>query len=215
MRISELSGASGVPVATIKFYLRVGLLPLGRPVATNQAEYDEIHVRRLGLIRALADVGELPLGTVRQVLEAVDDPDVPMHEALGKAHILLGPELDGTSDPDVVAAREEVDRFLRELGWTVSAESPGRDELAFALATLRRLGWPDTDPARLFTPYAQAADRIAAREVKATTPAGATRAEAMERAVIGTVVFDAVLSALRRLAQERHSAERLRSRSAP
>jgi hypothetical protein len=78
------------------------------------------------------------------------------------------------------------------------------------LSTLRRLGWHDAE-ARLFLPYAKAADRIASREVERTTPPGATRTETMERVVVGTVLFEAAFSALRRLAQERHSAARFDS----
>lgn len=205
MRISELSRVTGVPVPTIKFYLREAILAPGRRIATNQAEYDESHVRRLRLIRALAEVGGLPLATVRDVLRAVDDPDLPMHEALGIAHRALAPELAEQDDPAVAEAHTEVDRFLDRLGWKVSPDAPARNELAVALATLRRLGWPHANT-RLFEHYARAADRLAAREVERTTPTGATRSEMMERVVIGTVVFDAVLSALRRLAQEHRSA---------
>jgi DNA-binding transcriptional MerR regulator len=117
MRISEPSTASGVPIPTIKFYLREGLLSQGL-VAPNQAEYREEHLRRLRLIRALAEVGGIPLGTVREVLQAVDDPTLPMHEALGTAHQALGPDLGQEDDPAVAEARAEVDRFLEELGWT-------------------------------------------------------------------------------------------------
>lgn len=212
MKISELSEATGVPIPTIKFYLREGILTSGRRVAPNRAEYDEHHVRRLRLIRALVEIGDIPLGTVHAILRAVDDPTVPLHEALGTAHRWLGAEPNETDDPAVSEARIEVDGFLRDLGWDVSAESPGRHELAVALATLRRLGWPNAGPA-LFEPYAKAADRVAAREVRRATPVGASRAEAMEFVVIGTVVFEAVFSALRRLAHERHSAARLGSGS--
>jgi DNA-binding transcriptional MerR regulator len=212
MRISELSQQTGVSVPTIKFYLREALLSPGRRIATNQAEYDDTHARRLRLIRALVEVGGLPLATVREVLQAVDDPDLPMHEALGIAHRALGPELGEQHDPAVADARAEVDRFLDRLRWQVTSDSPGRDELAVALATLRRLGWPKADT-RLFEHYARAADRLAAREVERITPPGATRAEIMERVVIGTVVFDAVMSALRRLAQEHRSAARFASPS--
>lgn len=205
MRISELSRATGVSVPAIKFYLREAILPPGRRTAANQAEYDESHIHRLRLIRALVEVGRLPLATVHEVLRAVDDPSVPMHEALGIAHRALAPRLGDGDDAAVGQARAEVDGFLERLGWEVSPDAPGRDELAVALATLRRLGWPNADT-RLFEHYARAADRLAAREVERTTPTGATRAEMMERVVLGTVVFGAVLSALRRLAQERRSA---------
>ena len=211
MRISEFSQATGVPVPTIKFYLREAILPQGRRRAANQAEYDASHIRKLRLIRVLVEVGGLPLATVRDVLRAVDDPGVPMHEALGIAHRALAPHLGDGDDPAVGQARAEVDAFLERLGWEVSPDAPGRDELAVALATLRRLGWPNADT-RLFEHYARAADRLASREVERTTPTGATRAEMMERVVVGTVVFDAVLSALRRLAQEHRSAVRLADR---
>ena len=38
MRISELSRRSSVPVATIKYYLRAGLLHEGRRTAATQAQ---------------------------------------------------------------------------------------------------------------------------------------------------------------------------------
>ena len=41
MRISELSTRSGVPVPTIKYYLREGLVPEGARSSPTQAEYDE------------------------------------------------------------------------------------------------------------------------------------------------------------------------------
>lgn len=45
MRLSELSKQSGVTTATIKYYLREGLLPPGERVTATQAEYDESHLR--------------------------------------------------------------------------------------------------------------------------------------------------------------------------
>jgi DNA-binding transcriptional MerR regulator len=212
VRISELSDETGVPIPTIKFYMREGLLPVGHRLTGNRADYDDDHARRLRLIRALVEVGGVPLATVREILQALDDPNLPMHRALGVAHRTLGPEPVQRDDPAVAEARSEVDRFLDRLGWDVSAENPGRHELAVALATLRGLGWPNAH-ARLFSRYAKAANRFAALEVARATPPGVTRTEAMERVVVGTVVFEAVFSALRRLAQERHSAARLPSKA--
>ena len=56
MRIGELSKAAGVPVPTIKYYLREGLLAPGELTSPNQASYGEAHIRRLRLIRALVDL---------------------------------------------------------------------------------------------------------------------------------------------------------------
>ena len=76
MRMSGLAEATGVPVATLKYYLRAGLLHSGRVTARTQAEYDDSHVQRVRLVRALSEVGGLPLARVGRVLEAIETPDV-------------------------------------------------------------------------------------------------------------------------------------------
>ena len=205
MRISELSQASGVSIPTIKFYLRERLLPQGTPTARTQADYAEGHLHRLRLIQALTEIGGLRLRDVRAVLQAIDDQALGTHELLGTVHHALGPHPDGEPSHDEVQAIAEVDRFLGGLGWRVSQAAPARRTLARALTTLRRMG-RDADAA-VFEPYARVADELAAREV-ATVSSTGSRLEAVEGAVVGTVVFEAALVALRRLAQEHHSARR-------
>ena len=100
-------------------------------------------------------------------------------------------------------ARAEVDKFVQELGWRVRPHAAGRQELADALAGLRRLGREYRT--EVFRPYAEAADRMAAWEVRAV-PTSDPRSVAVEQMVLGTVVFEAVFNALRRLAHEHHSA---------
>ncbi len=82
MRVKELSERSGVSVPTIKYYLREGLLPAGELVSKNQAHYDDAHLRRLRLIRALVDIGGLTIAAVRDVLAAADAPDETVREIL-------------------------------------------------------------------------------------------------------------------------------------
>ena len=205
MRISELSRASGVPVPTLKYYLREGLLQPGTATAPNQARYDERHLRRLRLIRALTDVGGLSLGAVHAVLDAIADETLPLHDLLGVAHHALGPQAArGSVPPDVAHARREVDAFVDGLRWHVSPDAPARHALADALVGLRRLG-RDVGT-EVFAPYARLADELAAREIRAVP--GGSRVETVESAVVGTVVFEAALVALRRLALEHHSAVR-------
>jgi len=206
VKISQLSRASGVPIPTIKYYLREGLLPAGESTAPNQAEYGDAHLHRLRLIRVLIDVGGLGIAAIRNILEAIADESLSLHAMLGVAHHALGPGGDRAPVPDDVArAREEVDAFLVQLGWRASTEAPSRRRLADALVALRRLG-QDVGP-EVFEPYAKAADELAAREL-ASMPVDAPRAELVERAVVGTVVFEAALRALRMLAEEHHSARR-------
>ncbi|MBP2049813.1 DNA-binding transcriptional MerR regulator [Streptomyces griseochromogenes] len=73
MRLSELSERAGVSLATIKYYLREGLLPPGERVSATQADYGSGHLRRLLLVRALIQVGRVPVAGAREVLATVDD----------------------------------------------------------------------------------------------------------------------------------------------
>ncbi|WP_067071509.1 MerR family transcriptional regulator [Carbonactinospora thermoautotrophica] len=210
MRISELSQRTGVPVPTIKYYLREGLLAPGTATARNQAEYGDEHVQRLRLIRVLLDIGGLSIATVRKVLDAIADERLPLHDLLGVAHHALGPRpVHPENDDDVRAARAEVDEFLAGLGWRVRPDAPARHALADALVALRRVGW--RVDARALVPYAEAADRLARCELE-SIPADASRADTVRSVVIGTVVYEAVLVALRRLAEEHHSAEKFAPR---
>lgn len=206
--MAELSARSGLPVATIKYYQRERLLPPGRPTAPNQAEYGDGHVRRLRLVRVLIEVGGLGIAAVRAVVDALADETVPLHELLGTAHYALGPPVpEEANSGEATAAAAEVQTFLDGLGWRVSREAPARRALASALVALRRLG-RDVD-ASVFEPYARVADDIAAWELeRIPDERRATRTEIVESAVIGTVVYEAVLVALRRLAQEHRSAAR-------
>src|SRR5918999_2401660 len=124
MRIGELSRSSGVPVPTIKYYIREGLLPAGEPTGRNQARYGERHQRRLALVRALVESGGLSVAATRRVLEHLDRPDISLREALGKTQYALTPPAEGPAEPATDAA--EVDALLEKLGWRVGASKPAR-----------------------------------------------------------------------------------------
>jgi DNA-binding transcriptional MerR regulator len=192
MRISELSRTSGVPVPTIKFYLREHLLPPGRATAATQAHYDEEHVRRLRLIRALTDVARMPLATVRSVLAVVDAGAEATASAVGAAHDGLPPVV-----PDDVSPARAL-RVVQELGWHVDPESASLRQLEVALAAVEEIGL-DLGPERL-TAYAGAALDVARVDV-AGVP-GADPQDAVLYVVVGTVLYEPVLLALRRLAQQ-------------
>ena len=209
MRISDLSKHSGVPVPTIKFYLRERLLQPGISTARNQAKYGEEHVERLRLIRILTDIGGANLASVRAVLAAIDDPDLSLHDLCRVVHRALYthqpylPEVDGVEE-----ARGRVDDYVSCRGWHVDADAPGRGALATVVAALHRFGWEvDSD---MLAPYAEAADLLAARELEFVRP-DASRSAAAATVVIGTVLFESALVAMRRLAQEHHSALRFGS----
>jgi DNA-binding transcriptional MerR regulator len=193
MRISELSRTSGVPVPTIKFYLREQLLPPGRATAATQADYDEAHVQRLRLIRALTEVGRMSLATVRWVLQVVDTGAEATAAAVGAAHDSLPPlvphgDVPPTRALDVVEA----------LGWHVDTASASLWQLEAALAAVEEVGLP-LGPERLAA-YGGAALDVARVDV-AGVPAGDPQ-DAVQYVVVGTVLYEPVLLALRRLAQQ-------------
>jgi DNA-binding transcriptional MerR regulator len=206
VKIAELSQSSGVSIATIKYYLREELLPPGRTTAPNQADYSAAHVHRLTLIRTLVDVGRLSISSVRAVIAAIDQKELSLHDTLGIAHDALPPvRPEEMPNDDFELALTNVNEYIDRLGWTGSDTSPARYALAQALVSLRRLG-RDCGP-EVFDLYAHHADQLATREI-ASLPSGEDRDRTVEEAVVGTVVFEAALSALRRLAEAHHSVMR-------
>lgn len=207
MWIAELSRRTEVPVATIKYYLREGLLAPGEAVGATRSRYDESHVRRLRLIRALAESGGLSLARVRSVLAEVDEESRDLHEVLGAAHGALIPD-DLTA---TVESRLRVDELIADRGWAVYSESQDRILLAGALDALAKVGYHLDD--ELLETYASAAAQIAEAEI-AQLPAG-DRQATVENTVLVTALGGPVLLALRRLAQQSASAHRYRSAHLP
>ncbi|GAA5094551.1 MerR family transcriptional regulator [Microbacterium yannicii] len=199
MKISELSERSGVPVATVKFYIREGMLARGEALSATRAEYGEEHVARLRLIAALADVRGLPLARVREVLALIDAPlDDPL-ETLGRAV--------GALPPYVESGRQDYPRaraVIGDLGLTYDADFTAVAQLDEALQALDAAGL-DASPAVLGR-YGDAMRQVAAEEIAPI--GGMSRAEAVTYAVLGTALYEPVMLALRRLAHHHLLVER-------
>ena len=69
LKISELAEGAGVPVATVRHYLREGLLPEGRKTSRNMAYYPAGMVDRIRLIKLLQEERFMPLKVIRELLE--------------------------------------------------------------------------------------------------------------------------------------------------
>jgi DNA-binding transcriptional MerR regulator len=196
MRMSELSKATGVPVATVKYYLREGLLPAGTAVNATSSSYGGAHVERLRLIRALVEGAGLPIAQVRRVAHTLDNPPDTWHDLLGTAQgVLCGP-------PDENLRTTLADTLLRRQGWAVGECSPARADLARALARLESGGVEVS---------AEDLDGYAAAQAAATIDVAALPTDspeaALRHAIVGTALMDNVLIALRRLAQEHVSSQ--------
>jgi DNA-binding transcriptional MerR regulator len=200
MWIAELSRQTEVPVATIKYYLREGLLAPGEAVGATRSRYDDSHVRRLRLIRALVESGGLSLARVRSVLAAVDEESRELHDVLGAAHGALIPD----DLPATAESRRRVDDLVAERGWQISPRSGDRDLLAAAFDALEKVGYHLDDD--LLATYASAAAQVADADV-AHLPTD-DRQRTVEATVLITALGGPVLLALRRLAQQSASAHR-------
>ena len=199
MRIAELSRRSGVPIPTIKYYVREGLLAPGELTSPNQARYGEAHLQRLKLIRALVDVGHLSIAATRDVLASIDAPGRTLHERLGKVQHAVTPVLPADADArSMELAAREVERLARRRGWQVKPGNPAWTLLTQVLAALYSLGQDDL--AGLLDHYADAAEKLADVEVRCVL-SRADDESILEGVVIGTTLGDTILAALRRLAE--------------
>jgi DNA-binding transcriptional MerR regulator len=223
MRMADLTRVSGVPTATIKFYLREGLLQPGQRTAPNQARYGEEHLRRLRLIRALRETGQLRIDTIRRVLASVDGAENPW-EVVGNVCDAIGEASRNAAQDRAAADRAtaDVDAFLAAQGLPIRESSTARAQIIDALVAIRS-AFGQQFPAQGFTLYSTTISAIAKNEVAFAgamsrgmaadtgdleAPVGSgpfDLSRMLEAVVYGTVLFEPVLLALRRLWHEHYA----------
>ncbi|MBA2541160.1 MAG: MerR family transcriptional regulator [Deltaproteobacteria bacterium] len=86
IRIGELALRSGVPIATLKFYLREGLIVPARKSGKTMAWYRPDTVARIATIKELQERQFLPLEVIREALasDASAPDDLAAAEAISK-----------------------------------------------------------------------------------------------------------------------------------
>jgi DNA-binding transcriptional MerR regulator len=202
MQLKELSERTGVSPASIKFYLREGLLPAGRSVHPTRAEYSEQHVSRLELIQALRQVVGLPIAKISSLLRMADG-GVPRLELLAAVQrTVLGLDEVGTEHGDVRTPAG--DAVVRLRNWPDVA-SDARNSLNTHLARMDSLGI--FVPVELLDAYSQALDRIAAVDISATTEPDDINKLVMTAAV-GMHLHSQLVLKLLALAQASHAIRR-------
>ena len=209
VKIRELSEVTAVSVATLKYYLREGVLHGGAATAVNQADYDESHVRRVRMVRALLQLGRLSIADVRLVVAVVDDDSVPIHDAFGVAQDAMVPLRD-RSDPRYALALADVRAFVGRHELCVRPDAKVMEMLADVVVAAEDLGFGDAlgRPGLFaFDGLLEVALPIADLEV-ASTRDDISRAEQVEYTVVGTITFEVAYAALRRMALEHASAIR-------
>ena len=211
MRVSELADRTGVTIASVKYYIRIGLLHPGVAQSATRAEYDESHVERVLFVRTLVDVGGLSIERITAVVAALDHPPAGRHERLGAAHeVLRARDRRPVSD----SARRLVDAIVptflppglpADPDSRGEARSPATLTLDQAITVAESSGCPIA--AETLIAWAGAMRAVAQLDVVADL-AEAAPAESLKDVIVGNVLTDPILIALRRVAQERLSAER-------
>ncbi len=154
LKMSELAERADVPVATVRHYLREGLLPEPVKTSRNMAYYPPEFAERIRLIKRLQEQRFMPLRVIRELLDA-QGGDLERLRALadtGDALVAraLGPETERTPKEDVLRRFEIPERALERLA-EVGVLSPNDDgytptdvRIVDAIARFRAAGWNET-----------------------------------------------------------------------
>ena len=206
MLVSELAERADLPVATVKYYLRAGLLPPGRITGPRSAEYDESHLRRLHILRALREVGGVPVSSLQGIVDALEDPVRATHELFCEISDDLSPPLP--EERPSVEVDDTLDTVLRNVGWSgVRADAAARHRLAAVV----QLGGSEllTVTPEILGAYARLADELCRAEI-AMLDVSKDRRGTLEDMVVGEAVFGEILALLRRLGHEHYDEQRRR-----
>ena len=220
-KISDVSRETGVPVGTIKFYIREGLLP-GPTVKTgrNMAYYDRRFIDRTRCIRELQQKRFLPLGVIKAIMDGDTDVISPREIATllsleGRLYeaVHYGPDPVPVPRADV-AARFGLDDEHVQLCIDLGLLNPtrrgqgqqfeGDDILVLeSLAAMREAGFHDQlIPIRSALPvYVEALDALARQELRLFTrgvSANVDEARAAELALAGVRIVEQFILLVRR-----------------
>ncbi len=181
LKISELAERSGVPVATIRHYLREELLPEPVKTSRNMAYYPPEFVDRIRLIKQLQEERFMPLRVIRELLDREDVEPERLRAMIELEDQILERALAG--ERERIPASEVRDRYdlphevldrLAELG-ILSPDavgySPSDVRIIEAITRFRaggydeRLGFTVYDTLR----YKRALEPLVAEEVEVLT----------------------------------------------
>jgi ribosome biogenesis SPOUT family RNA methylase Rps3 len=139
---------------------------------------------------------------VREVLAGIDEP-VGIHRVLGVAQRALTVSPGQVDERCREWASALLERTAKRRGWQLKPGDPVVGAAADTLATFASLGHPEL--VERLDGYAELADRVAELDLAGVRDLP-DRESVVEAAVVGTVLGDALFSALRRLAQQHASA---------
>ena len=181
LKISELADRADVPVATVRHYLREGLLPEPVKTSRNMAYYPPEFVERIRLIKQLQEERFMPLRVIRDLLERDDaEPErlramIELEDRIlnrtlaGERERLAATEVESRYD----LPREVLDR-LAELGVLTPDEegySPSDVRIIEAIGRFRAGGYDESLGFTVYDTlrYKQALEPVVSDEVRVLT----------------------------------------------
>ena len=201
MQLKELSEATGTSPASIKFYLREGLVPPGETIHATRARYTKKHVKRLELIRALRHIVGLNIGQIRSIVRLADDGAPRLALLAHVQRVVLNLEPAENARVRTAAA----DAVVRMRNWP-DARSDAREALDRHIALMEGLGI--SLPLELLDQYSRAVDAIAGLDLEMTTSEDDVN-DVILTAAVGMHLHSQLMLKLLAFAQASHAIRRL------
>lgn len=195
MQISELAHHTQVPVGTIKYYLRCELLHPGQAIGPRRALYDESHVTRLRLLRALREIGDMPIGRMKSVIAALAEGQAAPDVVTAAMPTPTADRAESSAqEPDAAAAT--LARMITKSGKWEAANVPAQREFVALLDAASGTHASSGVPHEVIDACVKAANLVAEAEAASMT----TPQESLYRYTIVTEL----LGALRNVALSHH-----------
>ena len=204
MQLKDLSERAGVSAASIKYYLREGLLPAGESIHATRSQYSDRHLSRLRLIQALRKVVDLNIEQIRHLLKLADGGAPRLELLAAVQRTVLGLEAGGADGGDLRS--EKGDAVVQMRNWP-DVPSDARNALNAHLALMESLGIPV--PLELLDAYSKALDDIADLDISATTAPEDVN-QLILTAAVGMHLHSRLVLKLLALAQASHAIRRYR-----
>lgn len=194
LTMSQLSETTGVQPSTIKYYISLGIVPRGSLIASNRALYDDTHVQRIRLIRALVTVGGVRIARIQNIIAAL--------EAESLTHVLAAVQDADSDETEELPPQEETMALVRRRMGISSGSPlfhhPSIRRLAAAIDASRPALGGDFE--EWFDGLVVASRQAAGADIDLVGRA-ATPVDAARYATVGIPLGDVILTHARRLWQ--------------
>lgn len=202
MKLSQLARRTGASTASIKFWIRSGILPAGELRNQTTAVYEEHHVERIALIQTLRSDFDASTEGMHALTDLVDDPGATLLDIMEACQVLATGMVVSTEPDDEQSAL--IGELQERMGW-LRFDSVASSALARALAGSARAGYAyDLDD---LMHYAQALEPIATADIGSIHPEG-TRDVVARNVLVAAAAQHRVLVAMNQLA---HTAAAIRT----